>query len=191
MIDVFKNSDDSWDGHIKNVLGLYDMNSFYENVDRRRLHPFMYKKLFVKMSDKYNDESLKSIKKESSKLRTYALFKTEVGLEPYLIDIKNFDMRSKVTKFRLSNHKLSIETGRYDKVSKYERFCPFCPSEVEDEAHFLIKCHGLRYLREKYLESLMESIDGFETPPLNRKIKTLMCKLDFSTYTNLYQRAQT
>ena len=53
---------------------------------------------------------------------------------------------------------------------------------MEDEAHFLIKCHELRYLCEKYLESLIESIDGFDTLPLNSKIKFLMCKLDFNLY---------
>ena len=87
LIDVFKHSDDSWDSHVKNVLGLYNMNSFYENIHPRRMHPFIYRKLLVKMSEKYYEESFKAVKDESSKLRTYALFKTEVGLEPYLLDI--------------------------------------------------------------------------------------------------------
>ena len=161
MIDVFKNSDDSWDGHIKKVLGLYDMNSFYENIDHRRLHPFIYKKLFVKMSDKYNDESLKSIKIESSKLRTYALFKNEVGFEQYLIDMKNVQDRSLVTKFRLSNHRLMIEVGRHDDTAEEERFCPFCPQAVEHESHFMFTCPTYSHLRERYLKPITNNIRSF------------------------------
>ena len=34
-----------------------------------------------------------------------------------------------------------IEIGRHKKISKEERFCPFCPNSViEDEIHFLINC---------------------------------------------------
>ena len=82
------------------------MSNFYDNEYPDRLHPFIFKKLLGKMADEFHGGSFESIGGESSKLRTYALFKTDVGLELYLLDIKNFDMRSKVTKFRLSNHKL-------------------------------------------------------------------------------------
>ena len=82
----------------------------------------------------------------------------------------------------MSNHNLSIETGRHNKIPKHKRFCPFCPSEVEDEAHFLIACHSLSHLRKQYLEPLTEIIDGFETLSLNDKFKKLMCKLDFNLY---------
>ena len=65
------------------------------------------------------------IRENSSKLRTYALFKTEPGIEKYLTDIKNITMRQEVTKFRLSNHRLAIETGRHDGVEPDKRFCLF------------------------------------------------------------------
>ena len=81
LIDVFKHSDDSWNGHVKNVLGLYNMNSFYENKHPHRMH---------------------------------------------------FHVRSKITKFRLSNHNLSIQTGRHNQISKYERFHPFCGIVVKN-----------------------------------------------------------
>ena len=44
-----------------------------------------------------------------------------------------------MTKFRLSNHKLSIENGRHQGLDKNARICPFC-SSVEDEIHFLAEC---------------------------------------------------
>ena len=42
------------------------------------------------------------------KVRGDALIKNEIGIEKYLIEMKNCDMRIKYTKFRLSNHNLMI-----------------------------------------------------------------------------------
>ena len=70
-------------------------------------------------------------------MRTYALFKTEIGLEQYLTEIKNVPDRVSVTKFHLSNHHLMIEVGRYNNTPRDQRFCPFCPNIVEDERHFM------------------------------------------------------
>ena len=36
-----------------------------------------------------------------------------------------------MTKFRLSNHKLMIETGRHRNMDKTIRICPFCTSVEE------------------------------------------------------------
>ena len=94
LVGVFGGTDCSWGGRVGDVLKTYDMSAFYENEDPDKVHPFIYKKLFKKMSDNFNSESFRTIKEESSKLRTYSLFKTDVGLEPYLLDIKSFDMRS-------------------------------------------------------------------------------------------------
>ena len=35
-----------------------------------------------------------------------------------------------------------IEKGRHKrpKIPREQRFCPFCPTEVEDESHFLMQC---------------------------------------------------
>ena len=44
-------------------------------------------------------------------------------------------------KFRLSNHKLKIETGRHTKTPIDERTCDLCDNkDIEDEQHFLIHC---------------------------------------------------
>ena len=52
--------------------------------------------------------------------------------------------RIALTKLRLSNHKLVIETGRYSRPFKKpaERICPICKIEMEDEYHFINICPG-------------------------------------------------
>ena len=81
---------------------------------------------------------------QSNKMRTYRLFKTidNYKCEDYLHQVTNTRHRIALTKLRLSNHKLAIETGRYSRPFKKpaERICPVCKMEMEDECHFLNIC---------------------------------------------------
>jgi hypothetical protein len=52
---------------------------------------------------------------ENGKLRTYLKLKCNFGFENYLHILSDFIQRKSFTKFRISNHKLKIETGRYSK----------------------------------------------------------------------------
>ena len=97
--------------------------------------------------DQFHQDAFASIKNENSKLRTYALFKSEIGMEQYLIEIKNVTTRTQVTKFRISNHKLMIETGRHLEIKPHLRFCPFCKNVVECEIHFITGCRTYGDLR--------------------------------------------
>ena len=100
------------------------------------------------------------------------------GTEKYLTEIRNISILQQVTKFRLSNHKLAIETGRHEGVERDERICPFCPNEVEDEVHFLLKCPILKHLRNEYLEPLTRTVPGFEYFSDDFKLKTILTDLD-------------
>ena len=81
---------------------------------------------------------------QSNKMRTYRLFKTidNYKCEDYLHQVTNTRHRIALTKLRLSNHKLAIETGRYSRPFKKpeERICPICKIEMEDEYHLLNIC---------------------------------------------------
>ena len=128
------------------MLNLY-INS-YENKSA-----FINKKIFQRLSDEFHQHSFENIRREQSKLRTYALFKTEIGLEKYLTEIKNIPLRIEMTKFRLSNHSLMIEIGRHKGIPKELRFCPFCPQAVETEVHFLLLCPVYDLLRTEMMRS--------------------------------------
>ena len=145
-------------------------------------YPFVYKKVFERLSDHFHNIAFEEIKLDTSKLRTYAKVKTEIGIEKYLIQIKNTDVRSKVTKLRLSNHRLAIETGRHTnpKTPKEERFCPFCQGEVEDEYHFLFECRTMKHLREEFLKSVM-SMPGFKFFPKDIKLMTVLSDPQYDT----------
>ena len=73
------------------------------------------------------------------KLSTYLTVKNNFGFEKYLDKIKNFEQRRTLTRFRISAHKLAIETGRYKGIPRHDRICTRCTDNtVEDERHFLM-----------------------------------------------------
>ena len=81
---------------------------------------------------------------KNGKLVTYLFLKTNFRLEKYLTLINNFNFRKSICRFRAPAHRLYIETGRYKNIPRNERLCKNCSSnEIEDEAHFLIKCDKL------------------------------------------------
>ena len=134
-----------WVVHIKEHLATNGLDNLPPKPDGK---PFIYKNLCDMLSMQFQADSLSTINNPEHKLRTYALMKTEVGLENYLQTIRNVGIRTQFTKFRISDHNLEIEKGRHRGLSSDERLCPFCKYKVEDEIHFLLECPIYKDLRE-------------------------------------------
>ena len=89
----------------------------------------------------------------SRRLSSYCIYKQEFKMETYLDQIKVNKYRIALSKFRLSSHKLEIETGRHRNIPRADRKCKKCNADViEDEYHFLLVCPVYRELRQKYLK---------------------------------------
>ena len=129
----------AWPSRVKDVLSQIGMLDIFNNQDSKA-----HERAFQRMCDIFHQNSFEEIKKESSKLRTYGVLKTEIGYESYLSQIKDTQVRISLTKFRLSNHNLMIEKGRHQKIEKNLRFCPFCPGKIEDEIHFLMEWQAFK-----------------------------------------------
>ena len=84
---------------------------------------------------------------KDSKFDFLSKVKRTFEYEPYLDSLADKKLQSMVTKLRLSNHCLEIETGRHCKrdshVERADRICRLCKTEVEDEIHFLYTCPTL------------------------------------------------
>ena len=74
----------AWVNGLKNHLEKNGMLSLFINCYANK-PDFIHKKLLQTLSDEFHQEAFASIKEERSKLRTYALIKTDIGLEKYLI----------------------------------------------------------------------------------------------------------
>ena len=60
-------------------------------------------------------QGMESYLVQSRKLQLYELTKTDYRIDNYLETIRNYEQRKLITKFRIRNHKLAVETGRYGK----------------------------------------------------------------------------
>ena len=72
------------------------------------------------VKEKYDQTILEKLSNldENSKFFLCNKLKNEIKLEDYLSTLNNFNSRKILTKFRISDHKLEIEIGRYKKVPR-------------------------------------------------------------------------
>ena len=84
----------------------------------------------------------------SPKSITYRVFKEKLEFEEYL-DLLDKKERNIICKFRTSNHKLPIETGRWFGIERNMRKCHLCDqNELGDEFHYIFQCPVLRQSRK-------------------------------------------
>lgn len=91
----------------------------------------------------------------SSRGELYIQLKPEFGLEKYLLRLSSKN-RQTLCRFRCSNFKIPIETGRWVGISLEHRTCHICNSgEIGNEYHYLFECvnNQLRDMRQKYIPS--------------------------------------
>ena len=91
--------------------------------------------------------------KESRKCVLYKHVKDEIKLEKYILSLP-WKFCKYVLKLRLSNHKLSIETGRYLGIDRNLRYCDNCSMDlVGDEYHLVCECNNkeISALRTRFI----------------------------------------
>ena len=81
----------------------------------------------------------------------------------------HYYQRRNLCKFRISNHKLEIEQGRYKNISVDKRTCKLCNDGIEDEIHVLLRCSALDNIRKTTLSVIYRLYP--ETEILNDKDK--------------------
>ena len=91
---------------------------------------------------------------QSEETTKIALYKEITNLEhnnAFYQSFVNDELRMIVTRWRLSCHKLRVETGRYTVpiTPRNERFCKICPI-VEDEFHALFHCPAHTFVRLEF-----------------------------------------
>ena len=170
----------SWAQNIKHTLFSCGFGWTWEN--QNSLDPAQSKQLIKKIHNRYKDMETQTFfayifnderenKTSKNKLRTYRLVKSNYSLEQYLTSTENIKHRTYLTKLRISDHELEIERGRYKRpyVEANQRYCPFCPGEVEDEKHFLIKCPLYNKFRQNLSYKLNKEFQFMEliNPPKN------------------------
>ena len=63
-------------------------------------------------------------------------------------------------KYRISDHGLKIEVGRYQNIPREQRLCNIC-SEVDNEVHFFFNCRINNSIQNEFLENIKSVIPEF------------------------------
>uniref|UniRef100_A0A4W5RDT1 ribonuclease H n=1 Tax=Hucho hucho TaxID=62062 RepID=A0A4W5RDT1_9TELE len=115
--------------------------------------------------------------KSQSRLNCYLTLNREYELADYLYSVRDTKQRQILTKYRLSDHRLAIETGRHKKtwLPKEERVCGHCTTgEVETEMHFLLYCDKYSSPRDTLFTEMTTFIPNFNSLNPEEKLKILM-----------------
>ena len=116
----------------------------------------------------------------SKKLEFYYTFKTEYTASYYLDITKKITNRKALFKLRIGNHKLMIESGRYDQIPR-ENFALLAGSnEIEDETHFLFNCPKYSIQRDEFYNKVQFYVHNINYWPPIEAIKESMT--DSSNY---------
>ena len=113
----------------------------------------------------YYEKIWKDMLVKTNKSLVYRKHKTEFKMESYLTQGTNRSHIRALTKLRLSDHKLEIESGRHirPKINRENRTCKLCSrpnkqAPIEDEVHFITRCDNfiqIKNLRNKFFNEIM------------------------------------
>ena len=112
----------------------------------------------------------------------------------------NFNNRRILTKFRLSNHSLRIEIGRYEPklntvsgklelLLRCERLCQHCSHDlIENELHFVLECPLYNSPRLDFLENLFQKFPNLRNINLENLFIWIMSNedLDFNAVFSVF-----
>lgn len=88
----------------------------------------------------------------SSKGRNYGIFKQDLIQESYLTSLPR-NAYITMIKFRTSNYKLPVETGRWEGIPHNERKCSLCEkNDIGDDFHYMLICPFFRVERADLLK---------------------------------------
>ena len=83
-------------------------------------------------------------------------------------------------KFRISAHRLPIESGRYLKIERVNRKCIEC-NKVGDEMHYFLDCNEqqISTCRQTLFSTMDLLIPCFKSIPKSQLFYYLVCACDF------------
>ena len=182
-IDLNGNGKNSFYSNLINMLNYYDI-SFNFNHDTLDDTKITY--LVDQMKKRYIAYWKHSLC-NSQKLEFYNNFKDSYTPSPYLDLTRKNPNRKTLVKLRISNHKLLIETGRYNNIPRSDRLCTICGHNVEDETHLLFHCPRYSSLRENFFSKIDHVISNPKQLSISALIVQLMNSTDYYVNMQLVQ----
>ena len=158
--------ENKWICHVKNIIDRTGYSYLWNNQQNITVSFSMFKESLKNcLKDQFRQEWHNEVV-NSSKCINYRIFKTDLSLEKYLLELP-VKLRKLFTKFRCRNLNLPIETGARLQIERRNRLCSLCNrNEVGDEFHYVFNCTKLSKSRRKFISS-------FNLPANTYSMKTL------------------
>ena len=103
-----------------------------------------------KVKDQYEQDWNSLVDKSSSGLN-YRMFKDIFENNSYFLSLSNYKCHI-LTAFKIRNHRLSVETGRWYSIPLNERICRLCNYGIGDEYHYILSCKSINDKRKQYVK---------------------------------------
>ena len=92
--------------------------------------------------------------------KKYYLYKQSIKLENYMVKL-NKKQYSALLKYKLSNHRLPFEKGRWENTPLDERKCYLCTKPgIGDEFHYLFICYYVQAERKQFLIIFLQKTES-------------------------------
>ena len=122
----------------------------------------------------------------SQKLIFYNTIKDNSSPFTNLVLTRRNPLRKTLLKLRISCHKLRIETGRYDNITRNERLSNFLNcNNIEDETHFLLDCQAYSQVREILFSKIESRLPLLRLLPRETLLSHLMNSANYFVNTQL------
>lgn len=123
------------------------------------------------LQEKYDDvwKVERQAQSQKGKLDLYASLKETPGIAIHLDKSSVNKYRVALTMMRTSSHKFPIEVGRYQKITRNNRLCPFGCNILGNETHYMFEC------RHPLIERIYLPIVN-ETEMFNPRFKCMTIK---------------
>lgn len=142
-------------------LGNFELNwlkFIYNTLNENGMHyiianpnAYNHKMFKQRLEDQYYQTYNQEIQNTNRAL-FYKSIKTRYGYDEIQDEIDT-QLVYYLTKFKTSNHRLPVETGRWHRIPFQERKCLHCNNDLGDEFHFLFICPQFTEVRKKYIDS--------------------------------------
>ena len=143
----------TWASSVRSLLQQLDFG--YVWTAQGVVNEDMFLSIFETRLKEHLTSELRTQLENCSKLAIYSTFKSRFEPELYLKCVTIRKHRVALSKLRLSNHALKIETGRHQGIEVANIICPMCMNQgnvvLEDEFHFIMCCPTYDVLRHNYL----------------------------------------
>ena len=142
----------NWTSYTKKILGELGLGEYWKKQEVKEKKDEWNRLIEERIQEREQKQWWKIVN-ERPKLRTYRKVKNVLAFEDYL-KINDEKGRRLLSKIRSGTNFLRIETGRREGLHKKDRTCWFGCRAVEDENHFLLKCHMYNDLRGELASKL-------------------------------------